>query len=175
MLSQNFVQVQELQDVILTATTRSVTCRLKQLVTMTSIVIMQQDLWGWDYQSFSMPLGLKFCNQNLSPIQWAYFFRFGYYTWQILVLTSFPGIFGHLILIVSKFDLIKTQKTNIIRDYLEDINEIPKSRMFWPRDIWSKYVNRLEVFLSLCFFVKTCYGSLKASHIAYTLCLCLLV
>ncbi|KAF2322837.1 hypothetical protein GH714_031262 [Hevea brasiliensis] len=24
------------------------------------------------------------------------------------------------------------QKTNIIRDYLEDINEIPKSRMFWP-------------------------------------------
>ncbi|CAA2979959.1 squalene synthase [Olea europaea subsp. europaea] len=36
------------------------------------------------------------------------------------------------------------QKTNIIRDYLEDINEIPKSRMFWPRQIWSKYVNRLE-------------------------------
>ncbi|XP_022896037.1 squalene synthase-like isoform X2 [Olea europaea var. sylvestris] len=35
-------------------------------------------------------------------------------------------------------------KTNIIRDYLEDINEIPKSRMFWPRQIWSKYVNRLE-------------------------------
>ncbi|KAI8013837.1 Squalene synthase 13 [Camellia lanceoleosa] len=24
------------------------------------------------------------------------------------------------------------QKTNIIQDYLEDINEIPKSRMFWP-------------------------------------------
>lgn len=37
------------------------------------------------------------------------------------------------------------QKTNIIRDYLEDINEIPKSRMFWPREIWSKYVNKLEV------------------------------
>lgn len=37
------------------------------------------------------------------------------------------------------------QKTNIIRDYLEDINEIPKSRMFWPRQIWSKYVNKLEV------------------------------
>ncbi|WCJ40907.1 Squalene synthase [Euphorbia peplus] len=36
------------------------------------------------------------------------------------------------------------QKTNIIRDYLEDINEIPKSRMFWPRQIWSKYVNKLE-------------------------------
>ncbi|KAH6789398.1 squalene synthase 1 [Perilla frutescens var. frutescens] len=36
------------------------------------------------------------------------------------------------------------QKTNIIRDYLEDINEIPKSRMFWPRHIWSKYVNKLE-------------------------------
>nr|A0A1P7Y0A2.1 RecName: Full=Squalene synthase 10; Short=PgSS10; Short=SQS 10; AltName: Full=FPP:FPP farnesyltransferase SS10; AltName: Full=Farnesyl-diphosphate farnesyltransferase SS10 [Panax ginseng]AJK30632.1 squalene synthase [Panax ginseng] len=36
------------------------------------------------------------------------------------------------------------QKTNIIRDYLEDINEIPKSRMFWPRQIWSKYVDKLE-------------------------------
>ncbi|XP_058068107.1 squalene synthase 2-like isoform X2 [Magnolia sinica] len=36
------------------------------------------------------------------------------------------------------------QKTNIIRDYLEDINEIPESRMFWPRQIWSKYANKLE-------------------------------
>ncbi|KAH1120297.1 hypothetical protein J1N35_003457 [Gossypium stocksii] len=36
------------------------------------------------------------------------------------------------------------QKTNIIRDYLEDINEIPKSRMFWPRQIWNKYVKKLE-------------------------------
>uniref|UniRef100_A0A2P2LV74 Squalene synthase n=2 Tax=Rhizophora mucronata TaxID=61149 RepID=A0A2P2LV74_RHIMU len=44
------------------------------------------------------------------------------------------------------------QKTNIIRDYLEDINEIPKCRMFWPREIWSKYVNKLEVCF-LPFFV----------------------
>ncbi|XP_044508953.1 squalene synthase 2-like isoform X5 [Mangifera indica] len=36
------------------------------------------------------------------------------------------------------------QKANIIRDYLEDINEIPKSRMFWPCEIWNKYVNKLE-------------------------------
>lgn len=36
------------------------------------------------------------------------------------------------------------QKTNIIRDYLEDINEVPKSRMFWPREIWSKYADKLE-------------------------------
>ncbi|KAG0450253.1 hypothetical protein HPP92_026971 [Vanilla planifolia] len=36
------------------------------------------------------------------------------------------------------------QKTNIIRDYLEDINETPKSRMFWPRQIWSKYADKLE-------------------------------
>ncbi|XP_028788200.1 squalene synthase-like [Neltuma alba] len=36
------------------------------------------------------------------------------------------------------------QKANIIRDYLEDINEIPKSRMLWPRQIWSKYVIKLE-------------------------------
>ncbi|THU73036.1 hypothetical protein C4D60_Mb04t18550 [Musa balbisiana] len=38
------------------------------------------------------------------------------------------------------------QKTNIIRDYLEDINEIPKSRMFWPHQIWSKYASKLEDF-----------------------------
>ncbi|CAL9137796.1 unnamed protein product, partial [Musa acuminata var. zebrina] len=38
------------------------------------------------------------------------------------------------------------QKTNIIRDYLEDINEIPKSRMFWPHQIWSKYADKLEGF-----------------------------
>ncbi|GLU02840.1 hypothetical protein SLE2022_200750 [Rubroshorea leprosula] len=36
------------------------------------------------------------------------------------------------------------QKTNIIRDYLEDINEMPKSRMFWPRQIWGKYTSKLE-------------------------------
>nr|GFB35722.1 squalene synthase [Tanacetum cinerariifolium] len=40
------------------------------------------------------------------------------------------------------------QKTNIIRDYLEDIDEMPRSRMFWPRQIWSKYVNKLEVVLN---------------------------
>eukprot|EP00775_Hariotina_reticulata_P011371 gene11371-11520_t len=28
------------------------------------------------------------------------------------------------------------QKTNIIRDYLEDINEEPAPRMFWPHEIW---------------------------------------
>jgi farnesyl-diphosphate farnesyltransferase len=32
------------------------------------------------------------------------------------------------------------QKVNIIRDYLEDLQE---GRTFWPRDIWSKYVPRL--------------------------------
>ncbi|KAL5196821.1 hypothetical protein ABZP36_000333 [Zizania latifolia] len=36
------------------------------------------------------------------------------------------------------------QKVNITRDYLEDMNEMPKSRMFWPREIWSKYVHKLE-------------------------------
>eukprot|EP00250_Pteridium_aquilinum_P029877 c40277_g1_i1 orf=107-1348(+) len=38
------------------------------------------------------------------------------------------------------------QKTNIIRDYLEDINELPKPRMFWPREIWGKYASKLEDF-----------------------------
>ena len=32
------------------------------------------------------------------------------------------------------------QKTNIIRDYLEDLNE---GRTFWPRDIWGKYAPSL--------------------------------
>nr|QEV81839.1 squalene synthase [Prunella vulgaris] len=49
------------------------------------------------------------------------------------------------------------QKTNIIRDYLEDINEVPKSRMFWPRQIWSKYVNKLED-------LKSEENSVKALH-----------
>ncbi|KXZ56552.1 hypothetical protein GPECTOR_1g496 [Gonium pectorale] len=31
------------------------------------------------------------------------------------------------------------QKTNIIRDYLEDIMEEPAPRMFWPREIWGRY------------------------------------
>eukprot|EP01133_Synstelium_polycarpum_P004967 gene4967-5776_t len=35
------------------------------------------------------------------------------------------------------------QKTNIIRDYLEDINE---ARIFWPREVWSKYTIKLENF-----------------------------
>lgn len=35
------------------------------------------------------------------------------------------------------------QKTNIIRDYLEDIEE---GRTFWPHEIWSMYGNHLEDF-----------------------------
>lgn len=38
------------------------------------------------------------------------------------------------------------QKTNIIRDYLEDINEIPAPRMFWPHEVWGKYATKLEDF-----------------------------
>jgi farnesyl-diphosphate farnesyltransferase len=37
------------------------------------------------------------------------------------------------------------QKTNVTRDYLEDINKSSAPRMFWPREIWGKYVERLEV------------------------------
>jgi farnesyl-diphosphate farnesyltransferase len=35
------------------------------------------------------------------------------------------------------------QKTNIIRDYFEDIEE---DRIFWPKEIWSKHANALEDF-----------------------------
>ncbi|KAG2315960.1 hypothetical protein Bca52824_019082 [Brassica carinata] len=37
-----------------------------------------------------------------------------------------------------------SQKAHVIRDYFEDINEAPKSRMFWPREIWGKYVLKPE-------------------------------
>ena len=35
------------------------------------------------------------------------------------------------------------QKTNIIRDYLEDVTEEPAPRMFWPREIWGQYARAL--------------------------------
>ena len=38
------------------------------------------------------------------------------------------------------------QKTNIIRDYLEDVLEEPAPRMFWPREIWGQYAKSLEDF-----------------------------
>mmetsp|Transcript_12259 Transcript_12259/g.23416 ORF Transcript_12259/g.23416 Transcript_12259/m.23416 type:complete len:272 (-) Transcript_12259:347-1162(-) len=38
------------------------------------------------------------------------------------------------------------QKTNIIRDYLEDIEELPAPRMFWPKEIWGLYAEQLEEF-----------------------------
>ncbi|KDD74507.1 squalene/phytoene synthase, partial [Helicosporidium sp. ATCC 50920] len=38
------------------------------------------------------------------------------------------------------------QKTNIIRDYLEDITEEPRPRMFWPREVWGRFANELADF-----------------------------
>jgi phytoene/squalene synthetase len=38
------------------------------------------------------------------------------------------------------------QKTNIIRDYLEDIMEEPAPRMFWPKEIWGEYAQTLDEF-----------------------------
>jgi farnesyl-diphosphate farnesyltransferase len=37
------------------------------------------------------------------------------------------------------------QKTNIIRDFLEDHID---GRLFWPREIWSQYAEDPEVFRS---------------------------
>ncbi|KAI3879704.1 hypothetical protein MKX03_014194 [Papaver bracteatum] len=36
------------------------------------------------------------------------------------------------------------QKVHFIGDFFDDMNEIPKGRMYWPREIWSKYVAKLE-------------------------------
>nr|AND81098.1 ayame triterpene biosynthesis protein 3 [Botryococcus braunii] len=38
------------------------------------------------------------------------------------------------------------QKTNVIRDYHEDICEEPAPRMFWPREIWGQYAKELTDF-----------------------------
>ncbi|RZC66250.1 hypothetical protein C5167_009943 [Papaver somniferum] len=35
------------------------------------------------------------------------------------------------------------QKQHIIQDFMEDMNRIPKAPMYWPRQIWSKYVDEL--------------------------------
>jgi len=37
------------------------------------------------------------------------------------------------------------QKTNITRDYLDDLTQTPP-RIFWPSDIWSKYTEKLDNF-----------------------------
>ena len=92
--------------------------------------------------------------------------------WYINEPTFFMPGFWHLfkdsILKPCVFDLTKCQKTNIIRDYLEDINEIPKSRMFWPRQIWNKYVNKLEVCLCCIFYLNfypNCHLKLQSNFI----------
>jgi hypothetical protein len=66
------------------------------------------------------------------------------------------------------------QKNSIIRDYLEDINEIPKCRMFWPREIWSKYADKLEVRQSiyLYLFPTSCtYPIIANDHTSTVFCL----
>lgn len=67
---------------------------------------------------------------------------------MIIVLSNSSLSCWSLTLICSFLNYLM-QKTNIIRDYLEDINEIPKSRMFWPREIWGKYADKLEVHKSI--------------------------
>ncbi|KAI3831609.1 hypothetical protein MKX03_017457 [Papaver bracteatum] len=36
-----------------------------------------------------------------------------------------------------------SQKQHIIQDFMEDLNQIPKAPMHWPRQIWGKYVDKL--------------------------------
>jgi phytoene/squalene synthetase len=58
------------------------------------------------------------------------------------------------------------QKTNIIRDYLEDILEEPAPRMFWPQEIWGKHANKLADFKepqNRCAIVAVCNLNLRVS------------
>lgn len=48
------------------------------------------------------------------------------------------------------------QKTNITRDYLDDLTQVPP-RIFWPRDIWSKYTEKLENFKNIEYANKAIY------------------
>ncbi|CAI9114959.1 OLC1v1015786C1 [Oldenlandia corymbosa var. corymbosa] len=70
--------------------------------------------------------------------------------------TGIPGIgFSKLMYASGKEDLVPeslsnswgmiVQKASGIRDYLEDINEVPKPRINWPREIWGKYASKFEV------------------------------
>ncbi|XP_074375223.1 squalene synthase-like [Apium graveolens] len=38
------------------------------------------------------------------------------------------------------------QKRHTIHSYYEDVTELPRRKMYWVREIWSKYVNKLEDF-----------------------------
>ncbi|MCL7022652.1 hypothetical protein MKW94_020495 [Papaver nudicaule] len=45
---------------------------------------------------------------------------------------------------LSKSIGVMLQKVHFIQDFFGDMNEIPRGRIFWPRQIWSKYVDKLE-------------------------------
>ena len=64
---------------------------------------------------------------------------------ELFVLSGLqnPGILKHTNSPISMGLFL--QKTNIIRDYLEDINE---NRTFWPEEIWGKYSKRLDDFVT---------------------------
>lgn len=62
------------------------------------------------------------------------------------------------------------QKTNIIRDYLEDIVEEPAPRMFWPREVWGRYAGELADFKepkNRC--LLPCVAERKTSECAYAI------
>mmetsp|Transcript_12560 Transcript_12560/g.18769 ORF Transcript_12560/g.18769 Transcript_12560/m.18769 type:complete len:413 (+) Transcript_12560:62-1300(+) len=58
------------------------------------------------------------------------------------------------------------QKTNIIRDYLEDLHE---GRIFWPKAVWSKYAKNISQFRDRPFDVKSvaCLNDLVTNALAH--------
>ncbi|AMD20299.1 HDL445Wp [Eremothecium sinecaudum] len=63
---------------------------------------------------------------------------------QLLVLAKFatPDLYEEYPQLYESMGLF-LQKTNIIRDYAEDLEE---GRSFWPREIWSQYASQLADF-----------------------------
>ncbi|KAL5788699.1 hypothetical protein ACOSP7_005648 [Xanthoceras sorbifolium] len=88
--------------------------------------------------------------RHLNDIDWHYSFHQCSQNFEILIIlrvmangmASFQTVIILLKLCGSTF--IFYQKRDIIEDYLEDINEIPKPRIFWLREIYSKYVDKIE-------------------------------
>ena len=63
-----------------------------------------------------------------------------------LFLQVSPLFFFFFFNLVTPLNIVSMQKTNITRDYQEDITQVP-SRIFYPKEIWELYTPKFENFL----------------------------